>query len=143
VSFLIPVPLVPVCLTPESLAAASPPLAFLALAARPSSSTCKWRVSSWVAASWLQALTDGFSEMASFLMGTQFVVTYLGILGTTTHPEFTLIVPSYAQYFNPEPEICDAQFLFYGRHLTREFRTRINRMVTDLNLIIQIAVSMV
>lgn len=73
----------------------------------------------------------------------QFVVTYLGVLGTATHPDFTLIVPSYAQYFNPEPEVCDAQFLFYGRYLTREFRSRINRMVADLNLVIQVAVSIV
>lgn len=73
----------------------------------------------------------------------RFTTTYLKVLGTAHHPDFRLIVPSYAQFFNAETEICDNQYIFYGRYLTQEFRTRINRMVSNLNLLIQIAVSVV
>jgi hypothetical protein len=73
----------------------------------------------------------------------QFTTTYLKVLGTAKHHDFRLIVPSYAQFFNAETAICDNRYIFYGRYLTREFRTRINKMVADLNLLIQIAVSIV
>jgi hypothetical protein len=73
----------------------------------------------------------------------EFTRTYLKVLGTARHPNFKLIVTNYAQYFNAETAICDNRYIFYGRYLTREFRARINKMVFDLNLLIQIAVSIV
>jgi hypothetical protein len=73
----------------------------------------------------------------------QFTTTYLKVLGTAHHHNFKLIVPSYAEFFNAETEHCDNKYIFYGRYLTQEFRTRINKMVSDLNLLIQIAVSIV
>lgn len=72
-----------------------------------------------------------------------FTETYLKVLGAAHHRDFKLIVPSYAQFFNAETAICDNRYIFYGRYLTREFRARINKMVSDLNLLIQIAVSIV
>jgi hypothetical protein len=73
----------------------------------------------------------------------QFTTTYLKVLGTAHHPDFRLIVPSYAQFFNAQTEVCDNQYIFYGRYLTQEFRTRVNNLVSSLNLVIQIAISMV
>jgi hypothetical protein len=73
----------------------------------------------------------------------EFTSTYLKVLETARHPDFRLIVTSYAQYFNAETEICENRYIFYGRYLTQAFRSRINRMVSNLNLLIQIAVSIV
>jgi hypothetical protein len=73
----------------------------------------------------------------------QFTTTYLKILGTARHPDFRLIVPSYAEFFNAQTEVCNNQYIFYGRYLTQEFRARVNGMVANLNLLIRIAVSMV
>jgi hypothetical protein len=73
----------------------------------------------------------------------QFTTTYWKVLDTALRHDFRLIVASYAQFFNAETAICDNRYIFYGRYLTREFRTRVNKMVADLNLLIQIAVSIV
>ncbi|PMD40321.1 hypothetical protein L207DRAFT_511826 [Hyaloscypha variabilis F] len=73
----------------------------------------------------------------------EFTTTYLKILGTARQHDFRLIVTNYAQFFNAEIVVCDNWYIFYGRYLTREFRARINKMVADLNLVIQIAVSIV
>ena len=73
----------------------------------------------------------------------QFTTTYWKVLDTALQHDFRLIVTSYAQFFNAETAICDNRYIFYGRYLTREFRTRVNKMVADLNLLIQIAVSIV
>lgn len=69
--------------------------------------------------------------------------TYLAVLDTATAPNFTLVVPGYAQFFNAETKECDVQYLLYGRYLTRSFRARVNEMVVRLNLVIQMAVAMV
>lgn len=66
--------------------------------------------------------------------------TYLTILDSTAASDFTLIIPSYAQFFNANTTICNNQFFFYGRYLTEEFRARINAMIFALNLVIQSAV---
>jgi hypothetical protein len=73
----------------------------------------------------------------------QFTTTYLQVLGTARRHDFRLIVPSYAEFFNAETEICENKYIFYGRYLTQAFRSRINKMVADLNILIQIAVSIV
>jgi hypothetical protein len=77
------------------------------------------------------------------LLLSRFTETYLRVLGAANDPDFRLIVPGYAQFFNAETEICDNQYIFYGRYLTQEFRTRLNKMISDLNLVIQIAVAIV
>jgi hypothetical protein len=74
---------------------------------------------------------------------SRFVETYLRVLGATSDPDFTLIVPGYAQFFNAETEVCDNQYIFYGRYLTKEFRARLNKMIADLNLVIQVGVAIV
>jgi hypothetical protein len=66
--------------------------------------------------------------------------TYLTILDSAATSDFTLIVPGYAQLFNATTSICNNQYFFYGRYLTKEFRARINTMIVALNLIIQRAV---
>lgn len=77
------------------------------------------------------------------LLLSRFVETYLRVLDATHKPDFTLIVPGYAQFFNAVTEVCDTQYIFYGRYLTRKFRTRLNKMILDLNLVIQVAVAIV
>lgn len=77
------------------------------------------------------------------LLLSRFVETYLRVLGATNDPDFTLIVPGYAQFFNAETEVCDNQYIFYGRYLAQDFRARLNKMIADLNLVIQVAVAIV
>lgn len=69
--------------------------------------------------------------------------TYLAVLNAATADNFTLIVPGYAQFFNAITKECDAQYLFFGRYLTRELRHRVNQMVLGFNLIIRVAVASV
>lgn len=74
---------------------------------------------------------------------SRLTTTYLAVLGTANNSDFRLIVPGYAQFFNAETEICDNRYIFYGRYLTKEFRARLNKMIADLNMVIQIAVAIV
>jgi hypothetical protein len=69
--------------------------------------------------------------------------TYLSVLETANSSDFTLIVPGYAQFFNARTKECDAQYLFFGRYLTKELRARVNNMVAGLNVIIQVAIAVV
>ena len=66
--------------------------------------------------------------------------TYLKVLDSVTTSDFALVIPSYAQFFNANTTICNKQYFFYGRYLTKEFRARINTMIFSLNLVIQTAV---
>ena len=77
------------------------------------------------------------------LLLSRFVETYLKVLGATNYSDFTLLVPGYAQFFNAETEVCDNKYIFYGRYLTQDFRARLNKMIADLNLVIQVAVAIV
>ena len=83
------------------------------------------------------------SLLSSPFLLHQLIDTYTQILKTARNPDFKLVVTSYSRFFNEKTEICDNKYIFYGRYLTREFRRRINNMVTDLNLVIKIAVSIV
>lgn len=83
------------------------------------------------------------SLLSDPLLLEQLTTTYLAVLSTATSPDFTLIVPGYAQFFNADTDLCDTKFFIRGRYLTREFRQRLNRMIADLNLVIQIAVAVV
>lgn len=76
-------------------------------------------------------------------MITRLAKTYMAVLNAATAPNFTLIVPGYSQFFNANTKDCDAQYLFYGRYLTRELRARVNQMVVGFNLVIQIAIATV
>jgi hypothetical protein len=69
--------------------------------------------------------------------------TYMAVLDAARAENFTLIVPGYAQFFNALTTECDVQYLFFGRYLTRELRSRVNQMVIGFNLVIQIAVASV
>lgn len=69
--------------------------------------------------------------------------TYLAVLHAADSPKFKLIVPGYAQFFNAETVECDGQYLWFGRYLKQDFRARVNKMVANLNLIIQVAVAIV
>jgi len=69
--------------------------------------------------------------------------TYMAVLDAAHGDNFTLIVPGYAQFFNAVTKECDAQYLFFGRYLTRELRARVNQMVIGFNLVIQIAIASV
>ncbi|KAH7372119.1 SGNH hydrolase-type esterase domain-containing protein [Cadophora sp. MPI-SDFR-AT-0126] len=71
------------------------------------------------------------------------VEVYLSILDAAPVKQFTLIVTSYARFFNAETEECDKHFFIRGRYLTRPFRRRLNAMIEDLNLLIQAAVAIV
>lgn len=71
------------------------------------------------------------------------VETYLRILEIAPVEDFKLIVTSYAKFFNSETEECDSHFFIRGRYLTRPFRRRLNRMIGDLNTLIQVAVAVV
>lgn len=74
---------------------------------------------------------------------SQLTATYSKVLETATYPAFTLIVPGYVQFFNAETEHCEKKntYSMGGRYLTEGFRDRINKMVLDLNTVIQTAVS--
>ncbi|KAG4425337.1 hypothetical protein IFR04_001487 [Cadophora malorum] len=73
----------------------------------------------------------------------QLVETYLSILEIAPVQDFTLIVTSYARFFNEVTEECDEHFFIRGRYLTREFRGRLNRMIEGLNTLIRVAVAIV
>jgi hypothetical protein len=85
--------------------------------------------------------TEALISNSSLL--SQLNSTYLAVLDTAANSDFTLVIPSYAQFFNSETKICNNQYFFYGRYLTQEFRARINAMILTLNLVIQTAVKKV
>lgn len=82
--------------------------------------------------------TEALISNSSLL--SQLNSTYLTVLDYAATSDFTLIIPSYAQLFNPNTTICNNQYFFYGRYLTQEFRIRINTMIFALNLVIKRAV---